>query len=133
MTTDDTTDLLAKFRRVDETETSTLFCRCGAWYEWSGFEGDPNQWAKAHEPHVSLYERLVRAGKCERHCFHAFSRERLVSVAAGLFFCCRDGCKTILVDADPTTPREEKTHGGPLFGPGCLPEAIEPTKRGAAQ
>lgn len=41
-----------KFRRVDDEDTSTLFCSCGAHFEWEGFDNRLDPWLLIHTAHV---------------------------------------------------------------------------------
>lgn len=48
---------------------------------------------------------------CERHCVHPFASH---SDHATYYFCCRDGCKEVLLALPPVVV-EEKTHGFSYF------------------
>jgi hypothetical protein len=41
------------FRRVDMTEESTIFCKCGANFSWGGISDHLMPWVEKHLPHMT--------------------------------------------------------------------------------
>lgn len=51
------------FKRHDTEDRSTLFCPCGATFEWEGFSAALHPWMDKHAEHVRAAAREALEGK----------------------------------------------------------------------